>query len=231
MLQRPFRALARRLGRRLSQWGAGSVLQRADALSELAMAGCVHPTVQWRGTLKLPAGAEVRVGADSIFCGRLTFHRPGQFRMGQRSYVGPQTEIRVTTAIEIGDDVLISWGCTLMDTDMHALLFSERCRDVLIEGGRRGLTAADKEWSSVRCRPITIRSKAWIGMRVIILPGVTIGEGCIVGAGSVVTRDLPAWTVSAGNPARVLRSLPAMGREIAEQAVSDRTKEQLVEIT
>jgi acetyltransferase-like isoleucine patch superfamily enzyme len=215
-LRHPLRTAARRLGRGLARWAENDAPRRPDALADLVQAGHVHPTVQWWGDRpSIPAGARVSIGEDSIFCGSLMFHRPGAFRMGRRSYVGPRTEIRVTTAIELGEDVLISWGCTLLDTDMHSPLFSVRCRDVLIEGGRAGLTLADKDWSAVRCRPIVIYDKAWIAMGVIILPGVTIGEGCIVGAGSVVTRDLPAWTLAAGNPARAIRPVFAAERETA----------------
>lgn len=54
--------------------------------------------------------------------------------------------------------------------------------------------------------PVIIGNDVWIGDRVTILPGVQIGDGCIVGAGSVVTRSLPAFSIAAGNPARVIRS-------------------------
>lgn len=53
--------------------------------------------------------------------------------------------------------------------------------------------------------PLEVGRNAWIGMGTCILPGVTIGESCIVGAGSVVTGDLPPFTVCVGNPARVVR--------------------------
>ncbi|HEX7588363.1 MAG TPA: acyltransferase, partial [Anaerolineae bacterium] len=49
--------------------------------------------------------------------------------------------------------------------------------------------------------------KAWVSLGSIVLKGVTLGEGCIVGAGSVVTADVPPWVVVAGNPARVIRAL------------------------
>lgn len=52
-------------------------------------------------------------------------------------------------------------------------------------------------------KPITIEDDVWIGERVIILPGVTLHSGCIVGAGSVVTKDVPAYTIVAGNPATI----------------------------
>lgn len=58
---------------------------------------------------------------------------------------------------------------------------------------------------NVRTAPITIKDYAWISYNVCILKGVTIGEGAIVGAGSVVTKDVPDWTVVAGNPAKIIR--------------------------
>jgi galactoside O-acetyltransferase len=65
-----------------------------------------------------------------------------------------------------------------------------------------------KVWTHVERQPVTIESKAWIGFNVIILKGVTIGEGAIVGAGSVVTKDVPPYTIVGGNPARVIREIP-----------------------
>lgn len=55
-------------------------------------------------------------------------------------------------------------------------------------------------------RPVTIGNDVWIGGRVIILPGVTIGDGCIVGAGAVVSKDVPPYSIVVGNPARVVKS-------------------------
>jgi maltose O-acetyltransferase len=57
--------------------------------------------------------------------------------------------------------------------------------------------------------PVTIGDRAWIGFRAIVLPGVSIGEGAVVGAGAVVTRDVPPFTIVAGNPARPIGSRPA----------------------
>jgi maltose O-acetyltransferase len=54
-------------------------------------------------------------------------------------------------------------------------------------------------------RPISIGDDVWIGTRVIILPGVSIGSGVIIGSGAVVTKDIPDWSIAAGNPARVIR--------------------------
>lgn len=65
----------------------------------------------------------------------------------------------------------------------------------------------NKKWDVVKEAPIIIKDKAWIGMNVIVLKGVTIGEGAVIGAGSVVTRDVPDWTVVGGNPAKEIKSI------------------------
>ena len=107
----------------------------------------------------------------------------------------------IASAVEIGNDVLVSFGVTITDHNSHAIDFENRKED-----GLKWLKG-EKDWALVSIRPVAIHSKAWIGMHVIILKGVTVGEGSVVGAGSVVTRDVPAWSVVAGNPARVIRKL------------------------
>lgn len=61
--------------------------------------------------------------------------------------------------------------------------------------------------------PITIGDNVWIGGNVVICPGVTIGDCAVIGAGSVVTRDVPPWTVAAGNPCRVIREITQADRD------------------
>ena len=105
--------------------------------------------------------------------------------------------------IEIGDDVLVSWGCTIMDSDLHSVSAAKRLGNTYstwFEGRQN--------WDGVESRAIKIGNHSWIGMHSIVLKGVQIGEGAIVAAGSVVTRDVPAWTAVAGNPARPIKELP-----------------------
>jgi galactoside O-acetyltransferase len=64
-----------------------------------------------------------------------------------------------------------------------------------------------KRWDFVSVRPVRIGDKVWIGFGASILKGVNVGEGSVVGAKAVVTRDVPPYTVVAGNPARVVRQL------------------------
>ncbi|WP_037330170.1 acyltransferase [Anaerovibrio lipolyticus] len=134
----------------------------------------------------------------------------GTIRIGKRSYIGAGTNLLAHSDIIIGDDVTLAWGIWVYTHDSHSLDWCERIKDledvrVDYRSGRNLI--ASKDWSGVNTAPIRICDKAWIGMNAIILKGVTIGEGAVVGAGSVVTHDVPAWSVVAGNPARVVKML------------------------
>ena len=152
-------------------------------------------------------GASVKIGRNSIFHGELRFSRAGAFYMESQSYVGPRTRFHIAQSISIGNNVLISSDCTFIDSDMHSQSFKQRKNDVLIMEEHEGFTRQDQDWTIVKSESIRISDKVWVGLGSMILKGVTLGEGCIVGAGSVVTNDVPPWVVVAGNPARVIRAL------------------------
>ncbi|MDQ3813923.1 MAG: acyltransferase, partial [Armatimonadota bacterium] len=105
--------------------------------------------------------------------------------------------------VEIGDYALISWNVVLMDTYRVPLDPGERRRE-LEQAARRSPRRLD---AGVEARPIHIGRNVWIGFDSCVLPGVTIGEGSIVGARSVVAEDVAPYTIVAGNPARVIRRL------------------------
>ncbi len=105
--------------------------------------------------------------------------------------------------ILIGDYALISWNVVLMDTYRLPTAIAGR-RSELEALPRRELRIAS---AAVEARPVRIEAKVWIGFESCILPGVTIGEGSIVGARSVVVTDVPPFTIVAGNPARTVRTL------------------------
>lgn len=158
--------------------------------------------IKWwalRGT----CGGRVEIGSDCIINSRIAFDSAsGQVTLGNRCYVGASLLV-CHTGITIGDDVVISWGVTIVDHDSHALDWERRKTDVT--DWARG----QKRWDVVTIRPVHIGSKVWIGFGVSILKGVTVGEGAVIGACSVVTRDVPPFTVVAGNPARIVRNLNA----------------------
>jgi acetyltransferase-like isoleucine patch superfamily enzyme len=148
------------------------------------------------------------IGKDSIINGHYIFDLEiGKITIGERTFIGGGTFVCIDE-IEIGNDVMFAWGCTVIDNNSHSLLSLERSQDVIdwkkgIDENRIGLY---KDWAKVKRAKVTIKDKAWIGFNSIILKGVTIGEGAIVGAGSVVTKDVPDFTIVAGNPARIIKT-------------------------
>ena len=157
--------------------------------------------VNWRGLSRRPP-ANLSIGQGSIFEGTFTAERDGtRFEIGDNTFIGSSYFVSADR-ITIGNDVLISWGCTIIDHHSHSVHWSERQNDVSEWYHGR------KDWSMIRIAPIEIGDRAWIGFNAIVLAGIKIGEGAVVGCGSIVTRDVPPHTVVAGNPAKVIRELP-----------------------
>lgn len=102
-------------------------------------------------------------------------------------------------SITIGNNVNIGGKCMIMDTDVHQIDFM----------ARRGDKAAtsDNASTTVKCAPVIIGDDVWIGANCQILKGVTIGNRSIIGAGSVVTKDIPADCIAVGNPCHIIRKL------------------------
>lgn len=133
--------------------------------------------------------------------------------LGRNPYVHSPFHCDFGTQIEAGDDVVINFGVTILDeapvrigdrtligpqvgiyTVNHALLPDQRAEGIM------------------RAQPVEIGRDVWIGGHSVILPGVRIGDGAVIGAGSVVTRDVPPGVIAAGNPCRVLRPITEADR-------------------
>lgn len=106
--------------------------------------------------------------------------------IGDKSYINHDSEIRCRERVTIGNNVSIAYNVLIQDSDYHTT-YNE-------DGIPKPVTL-----------PITIEDNVWIGANVIILKGVSIGEGSIVAAGSVVTKSAPAHSLVGGNPARIIR--------------------------
>ena len=120
--------------------------------------------------------------------------------IGNCTFISSGTTLICTREIIIGDYVQIGWGCTLIDTNSHSLDYHIRRQDLNDHYNGR------KDWDVVECSAINIQDDVWIGFNSIILKGITIGKGAIVAAGSVVTKDVPAYSVVGGNPAKIIRT-------------------------
>lgn len=146
---------------------------------------------------------KVSVGAKCTLAGNYYLNTEGSnLDIGDNVWVGGKTIIECTVGIRIQNDVLISYECILQDSNAHSLNLSERINDN-IEWDRLG----KKNWEIPISSPILIGRGCWLGARVIVLKGVQLGEGCIVGAGAVVTKSFAPWSVIAGNPAKLIRTL------------------------
>ncbi|NBS79651.1 acyltransferase [bacterium] len=124
-------------------------------------------------------------------CVLRTMTSTARLSLGDR--VGLSSSILVAgNSIEIGEDTILGAGSMVLDNDFHAL-----------GPGFSWLTEYSKN-----SKPVKIGRGCFIGARSIILKGVTLGDRVIIGAGSVVTKDIPAYSIAVGNPARTVRTIP-----------------------
>jgi acetyltransferase-like isoleucine patch superfamily enzyme len=146
--------------------------------------------------------SRITLDAGAICRGLLRVEKfgAGAIRIRSKAYVGDDCLLSSSVGIDIGEQVLIAHGVQIFDNDSHPLESSARAGDfaAVLTHGARGVIAA---------APVRIERRAWIGFHAIILKGVTVGENSVIAAGSVVTQDIPANSVAAGNPARVIKSL------------------------
>jgi acetyltransferase-like isoleucine patch superfamily enzyme len=162
------------------------------------------PNTRFRGNAdKRGANSRIEVGRDCLIDGILVTEAPGSaIRIGSNVSIGGQSLLAAVQSIVVEDDVLISYQCIIVDSDNHNLRYSLRKNDL-----HEWLTGRH-DWNKVQTQPVRICKGSWLGARVIVTKGVTIGEGAVCGMGSVVTRDVPPYAVVAGNPARIIKELP-----------------------
>jgi acetyltransferase-like isoleucine patch superfamily enzyme len=162
----------------------------------------IHPSSKVNlERLRLKPGCSLMIGKESQIDGSIAFEREDiSISIGDRVFISGS--LIAANSIKIGNDVLVAWGVTVMDQNAHSISFSKRAKDLV------DWRVGKKDWSHVKTAPIVISDKAWIGFNSIVLKGITIGEGAVIGAGSVVTKNVPAWTIVAGNPACIIREIP-----------------------
>ena len=123
--------------------------------------------------------------------------------------------------LEIGDRVLINHGCSLAATQLVRI--GDRCnigsQVILMDSSFHDIDPARRD-EQPEPAPVILESNVWLAARVIVLPGVTVGENSVIGAGSVVTRDVPPNVLAAGMPAKIIRSLSTGERGPGQPAVA-----------
>ena len=109
----------------------------------------------------------------------------GRLRVGVNALVNSGASIHASGSISIGANLLMAAFASISDTDAHEVVVG----------------------SGVRVSAVRIGDNVWIGRGAIVLPGVSVGDGAVVGAMAVVTKDVPPYSLAVGNPARVIKSL------------------------
>lgn len=154
----------------------------------------------WRVFLLRMFGA--RIGEGSKVSASCFVWAPWNLEMGSFSVLGDGVDCYTMDKIRIGSKVAVSQRAFLC-TGTHDVSSLKR---------------------PLITRPLTIGDHCWIAAEAMLMPGVTIAEGTVVGARSVVTHDLPAWSIAAGNPCKVLRSRVVVPEPFSGETISERAQ-------
>ena len=148
-------------------------------------------SVRLRGRVHISGSGEVLLGEGVSLSGavvpvELVTYTSGRIEIGNHTFVNYGSSIAARTSVRIGSYCHLGHYTFVMDNDQH---------DVV------------RHMELPQSDPVIIEDHVWIGSKAVILPGVRIGSRAVIGAGSIVTKDIPSGCVAAGNPARVLRYL------------------------
>lgn len=152
----------------------------------------------------------IYIGQQCCITGSLSAFRGGRIIIGNHCYIGRRSQIGAKSLVEIGDSVIISDDVIIMDNNNHPIEPIHR-RKMCESGDFWGELWS---WTYADSKPIHIEENVWIGKRAFIMKGVTLGRGSVIGAAAVVTKDVPPFTVVAGNPARVVKTL---SKEVSDE--------------
>jgi acetyltransferase-like isoleucine patch superfamily enzyme len=167
-------------------------LYRAGLAYELAKRGAYARPPMHGNPLEALRAGRLEVGAETLFEPGVWITAPGdaRVRIGSGCFLNLGVMVAAMELVEIGDHCMFANGCFVSDAQHR---FDDPSRPVTWQGfSTKG--------------PTRIGDNVWCGVHVVIAGGVTVGERCVIGANSVVTKDLPAYSIAVGSPARVLRT-------------------------
>ena len=137
------------------------------------------------------------MGENGFIQGPVFFHYGKHTKIGKNFFGNFNLTIQDDGEVTIGDRCNFGPNVTIV-TPVHPMVPEERNALLAPDGTPKRLCYA---------RPVHIGSDVWLGANVVVCPGVTMGDGCVIGAGAVVTRDIPPRSFAAGNPCRVIREI------------------------
>ena len=134
--------------------------------------------------------------------------------MGENCYLEPPVYANWGNHVHVGNNFYANFSLTLVDdADIYIGNDVMIAPNVVIATAAHPINPDLREQVYQYNLPVHIGNRVWIGAGAIILPGVTIGDNSVIGAGSVVTKDIPAGVVAVGNPCRVMRTISAQDKE------------------
>jgi len=167
--------------------------------SEMGMDVTIYSTASCRNHSRK---GSIVIGDLCEIKGILRTEGNGRIHLGHHVYIGAQTSMEIAESLTVGDYVIISNHVSIFDNNNHPT-DPEARRRMSIAGSLSPLWNITESVAS----PVMIEDNVWIGQYAAILKGVTVGEGSIIGMHSVVTKDVPPYSIVAGNPARVVKML------------------------
>ncbi len=134
-------------------------------------------------------------------------------KAGKNIWLEPPFHCDYGWNIEVGDNFFANYNLTILDVCKVTIGDNVQIApNVSLYAAGHPVHPASRNSGYEYGAPITIGSNVWLGGSTVVLPGVAIGEGTVIGAGSVVTKDIPAGCIAAGNPCRVLRTITEADR-------------------
>lgn len=163
-----------------------------EGMTRLHLRHCTHvgrfarvhgrPRISNRGILRI--GDYVSILSTVVPCELLVFDG-ASLEIGSHSFINYGTSIAATGSVRIGRHCLLGMYSIIFDNDFHQV---------------------DQRLKRPEPNPVVLEDNVWLGHRTLIMPGVTIGHDSVVGAGSIVVKDIPPRSIAVGNPARVVRT-------------------------
>jgi acetyltransferase-like isoleucine patch superfamily enzyme len=149
--------------------------------------------------------SRIKIGKHTLVDGELLVHDyGGQIEIGDYTYIGLGARVWSGESVKIGRHVFLAHNVNITDTNSHQVSAVERAEHYI----RTIVRGQPFEKGSIKTAPVVIGDHAWLNFGVGVLRGVTIGEGAIIGAGSLVTHDIPPYMLAVGSPAKVVKEVP-----------------------
>lgn len=164
---------------------------------------CVHPNTNIASTFRFNIEqGSVEIGCDCFLDGQLYTREGGTIKIGKNCSFRSNTFIGSLNKITIGNNVFGAENVFICDNNNHPI-------SPILRKKMSSTPPNTELWkwnkSTVAHAPIIIENNVWIGRHAMIFKGVTIGEGCVVAAGAIVTKSFPSYTIIGGNPAKILK--------------------------